>query len=62
MDLVTKFYIDADGNYLGGYSQGNDAIPANAIEVDAPPAHGWQKYADGAWLPLTAEQEVLVNA
>lgn len=51
---MTKFYIDASGNYIGGFCGAEP--PAGAIEVDSPPEHGWQKYINGAWLPLTDEQ------
>jgi hypothetical protein len=62
MGVETKFYIDNNGNYIGGFSEGNPAIPVGVIEVEAPPAHGWQKYSDGVWLPLTPEQEAIINA
>lgn len=34
----TKFYIDQDGNYLGGFSHGNPDIPTGAIEVPTAPS------------------------
>lgn len=54
---LTLYFIDADGNYIGGFSEGNPAIPAGVIEVPAPPDHGWQKHLNGAWQPLTQEQK-----
>ena len=61
MGLETKFYVDIDGNYLGGFSEYNEKIPKNAIEVSSPPPHGWQKYFQGVWLPLTEEQKIQVG-
>lgn len=60
MGLETKYYVDANGNYLGGFTEGNSAIPVGAIEIETPPEHGWQKW-DGAWLPLTPDQLALLN-
>lgn len=62
--IATEYYIDAEGNYLGGFSQGNPSIPVGAIEIPSPPGHGWQKYdmVNGGWLPLTDEQKALVGA
>jgi hypothetical protein len=62
MGVETKYYVDSQGNYLGGYSEGNPAIPVNAIEVAAPPPHGWQKWNGVSWDALTPEQEAEVNA
>lgn len=61
MGLETKYYVDIDGNYLGGFSAGNQAIPVGAIEVQFPPDHGWQKWDGVEWLPLTPEQLSLIN-
>ena len=40
----TKFYVDDQGVYLGGFSEGNPSIPAGAIEVPSPPDQ-----ADKTW-------------
>lgn len=63
MGMITKFYIDEAGNYIGGFSEGNESIPPGAIEIDSPPAHGWQKYDlnNAVWLPLTDEQLAMIN-
>lgn len=60
--METKFYIDASGNYLGGFSEGNPSIPVGAIEVQSPPPHAWQIYdtVNNVWLPLTPEQQAMV--
>ena len=61
--MTTKYYIDPQGNYIGGFSEGNPSIPQGAIEISAPPPHGWQVYDIGnsAWLPLTQEQLLLIG-
>jgi hypothetical protein len=52
MGMTTKYYVDIEGNYLGGFSGYIDrltgeeviALPPNgSVEVSAPPDHGWQK-------------------
>lgn len=61
--METEYYVDLDGNYLGGFSEGNTAIPMNAIQISGPPFHGWQKYnlASGQWMPLTVEQLIIIK-
>ena len=53
---MTKYFIDAQGNYIGGFCGAEP--PEGSIEVSGPPNHGWQKYdiQNGVWLPLTPEQ------
>jgi len=48
MDRETKYYRDADGNFLGGYGDGADP-PGEAIECPAPP-HGRALWREGAWV------------
>jgi len=45
--MVTKFYIDKQGKYLGGFD-GVDP-PADAIEINVPPEDGRDKYVGGRW-------------
>lgn len=40
---MTKYYIDSNGNYLGGFSAKNNKIPKDAVEVASPPSDA--KYA-----------------
>lgn len=48
---VTKFYVDQDGNYLGGFD--GAAPPAGAVEVPDPPEHGQdQRWNGAAWEDL----------
>lgn len=44
---MTKFFIDGDGNYLGGFD-GADP-PAGAKEIEAPPDNAADKWVNGAW-------------
>lgn len=43
-----KYYVDADGNYLGGWDANP---PEGAVEVPFPPEDARQKWVDGEWLP-----------
>jgi hypothetical protein len=60
----TKYYVDAEGNFLGGFGgKVEPVIPEGAILVNNPPDHAWQKYdiLNGQWLALTAEQHALLG-
>ncbi|PPD48380.1 MAG: hypothetical protein CTY14_02135 [Methylotenera sp.] len=46
--VMTKYYVDVAGNYLGGFSDENPAIPQGAIEVPNPPNHASEKWLSGA--------------
>ena len=48
-DLMTKYFIDAQGNYIGGFD--GALPPAGAIEIQAPPAHGLDKWDGAEWIP-----------
>jgi hypothetical protein len=54
---MTKYYVDAGGNYLGGFDGDGVAVPAGAIEVAAPPSDGRQKWVNNAWSVL--DQDVI---
>jgi len=51
--MATKYYVDAQGNFLGGFDSGTAArhpsVPGDAIEIDKPPAHALQKLKNGKW-------------
>lgn len=47
---MTKFYVRADGSYIGGFD--GAPPPARAIEVPFPPAHAIQKWNGADWGPL----------
>ena len=45
-----KYYVDAGGNYIGGFQ---DVVPPDgAIEVSHAPGHAFQKWDGAKWLPL----------
>ncbi|ACT50859.1 hypothetical protein [Methylovorus glucosotrophus] len=46
--METKYFVDTDGNYLGGFCGAEP--PDGAIEISEPPAHGSDKFADGVWV------------
>lgn len=37
--MATKFFVDVDGNYIGGFD--GAMPPAGSIEIPEPPEHGW---------------------
>lgn len=45
--MSTKYYVDEDGVYLGGYGDGA-SVPEGSTEVDVP-AHGLDIWVDGEW-------------
>lgn len=46
---MTIFYVDATGNYIGGFSEGNPSVPPNAIEVPSAPACSSEIWSGSAW-------------
>lgn len=54
----TKYYVDGDGVYLGGFS--GSEPPAGAIEIPAPPDHGHQIWLFPGWsaIPMVVPHEV----
>lgn len=48
---MTKYYVDASGNYLGGFD-GNPTPPSGSIEVSAPPPDARQKWNGTSWSVL----------
>lgn len=48
---MTKYYIDNQGNYLGGYDGPDEGNPySNKTEVPSPPPiSAMQKYLNGNW-------------
>lgn len=57
--MTTKFFIDANGKYLGGFTGAKP--PDGAIEIDKPPAHGWDVYdrVNETWIPYVPEVPLL---
>lgn len=52
--MSTKYCVDADGNYLGGFT----VPPEGAIEVPEAPQHAGQKW-DNGWgaIPVDTDKE-----
>ena len=48
--MKTLYFVDLNGAYLGGFSEGNPAIPKDAIEVDLPPNNAKDIFKSGEWL------------
>ncbi len=55
---MNKFFVDADGNYLGEFS---GSYPGDGVEVSAPPAHGFQKFINGAWTEAPVDVPVSIE-
>jgi hypothetical protein len=52
MSIVTRYFVDAEGNYLGAYAVKTEAeLPAGGIEVKDPPADARQKWTGKKWGP-----------
>lgn len=45
----TKYYVDDQGNYIGGFS--GSPPPQGSIEVSTPPDNALQKWDGTKWLP-----------
>lgn len=52
---MTKFYVDAEGNYLGGFQ--NSEPPVGSIEVPSPPEYGLDTWNGNSWIPYTKTAE-----
>lgn len=46
---MTEYFVDTNGNYLGGFDGAKP--PSGALEIPNPPEHGWDKWINGAWVP-----------
>lgn len=46
--MTTEHYVDAQGNYLGGYGDGAEP-PEGSKKVPVAPSHGWQSWDGTAW-------------
>ncbi|MCA3247393.1 MAG: hypothetical protein ING29_13050 [Azospirillum sp.] len=54
---MTKYFVDANGNYLGGF-EGVDP-PEGAIEIPEPPPHGWMVLTPSGWVMPPEKQAIL---
>jgi len=46
---MTKYYVDSDGNYLGGFDGEGVETPENGIEVPEAPQDARQTWDGHAW-------------
>lgn len=53
---MTRFFVKPDGSYIGGFDGAGALalVPADAIEVPAPPEDARQVWNGGAWGPKPA--------
>lgn len=51
---MTKFYVDGQGNYLGGFDGAEP--PQGAVEVPAAPTHAAHKWTGSAWAEVPTLQ------
>ena len=51
--MITKYYVDQNGVYLGGFS--GALPPINSVEIPTPPTNGLDILTNGVWaaVPLT---------
>lgn len=54
---MTKYFVDEAGNYIGGFDGANP--PAGAIEIPAPPPHGWMVFINNVWVMPPEKQAIL---
>jgi len=52
---MTKYYVDAQGNYLGGFDGAEP--PQGAIEVPSAPNHGDDKWVNGEWVEIETPEQ-----
>jgi hypothetical protein len=59
--VMTKYYVDTDGTYLGGFDGAEP--PDGAIEVTTAPQDARQIWSDGTWgaIPVTVPDRVSAN-
>lgn len=56
--MIEKFFVDKNGNYMGGFSGTNIKIPSNYIEVSGPPERADQKWLFPGWSALTPDETI----
>lgn len=54
--MATKYFIDADGKYIGGFDGAEP--PDGAIEVDEPPEHAEDNRVGGKWVKSAARAAI----
>jgi hypothetical protein len=59
--MVTKYYRDAGGNYIGSFSGDTGAVPDGAIEVLNPPLNGLAKWNGSNWNEPQQSRDELIQ-
>lgn len=54
---MTKFFVDKDGNYLGGFDGAEP--PADSVEVPVPPVSALDKWVNDVWVPAPPALDLL---
>lgn len=54
---MTKYYVDAQGSYLGGFDGVNP--PSGAFEVTSAPDDARQKWVNNAWQPYIPDYSTI---
>lgn len=54
----TKYFVDASGNYLGGYDGAEP--PLGAIEIPTPPNHGLDRWDGERWIAYQPPVSALI--
>ena len=50
--MTTKYYVDTNGVYLGGWDEGNPTAPTSETEVPNPPSSATgEVWINSAWTP-----------
>jgi len=57
---MTRYFVDTDGVYLGGYDGAEP--PAGAIEVPDAPADASQIWSNGAWSELAPARQMIAKS
>lgn len=53
---MTKYFVDVNGNYLGGFSGAEP--PDGAVEVPTAPESATQQWLNGAWSVATPRPDI----
>lgn len=61
---MTKYFVDADGAYIGGFDGKNVELPPDGIEVETAPENAHDRWVNGAWvkIPVVPEFVPMLNA
>ena len=49
---VMKHYVDAQGAYIGAFTDDSKQVPIDAIQIDEPPMDARQMLVGGKWVAI----------